>query len=87
MGAVGSDARARVLGHHVGLREREARVLRLVAQGLSNDEIARQDFLSINSVKTYIRTGYRKIGATNRTQAVVWAMRHGFATDEESAVG
>ena len=34
--------------------------------------------LGINTVKTYIRTAYRKIGATRRAQAVVWGMKHGF---------
>jgi len=61
----------------VGLSARERQVLVLVASGLSNREIATQCFLSINSVKTYIRSAYRKIGASTRTQAVLWALEHG----------
>jgi DNA-binding CsgD family transcriptional regulator len=57
-------------------------VLELVTVGCSNDEIAKRLFLSINSVKSYIRTGYRKIGATRRTQAVLWGVEHGLATRE-----
>ena len=62
------------------LSSREADVIGLVAMGLSNEEIGRRLFLSINTVKTYIRTGYRKIGVTSRTQAVGWAIQHGFST-------
>ena len=63
-------------GH--GLSAREAEVLVLIAQGLSNQEIADRAFLSINSVKTYVRSAYRKIGVERRTQAVIWATRNGF---------
>jgi DNA-binding NarL/FixJ family response regulator len=65
-------------GAVAGLTLRESQVLGLVAQGLRNQEIAAKEFLSINSVKTYIRTGYRKIGVTTRGQAVAWAIQHGF---------
>lgn len=59
-------------GTGVRLSAREAEVLELIAAGLTNAEIADRTFLSINSVKTYIRGAYRKIGATRRTQAVSW---------------
>jgi NarL family two-component system response regulator LiaR len=65
-------------GREHGLSPREAEVLALIAQGLSNQEIAARAFLSINSVKTYIRSAYRKIGVERRTQAVLWATRNGF---------
>ena len=60
----------RVAGARAGLTAREAEVLALITQGLSNQEIAERSYLSINSVKTYIRTAYRKIGVTRRSQAV-----------------
>ncbi len=65
-------------GRRNGLSEREAEILTLICRGMSNNEIAQQLYLSINSVKTYIRTGYRKIGARTRSQAVLWGLRHGF---------
>jgi DNA-binding NarL/FixJ family response regulator len=65
-------------GSEAGLSSREADILRLVTLGKTNQEIAASLFLSINSVKTYIRSAYRKIEATNRVQAVAWAVQHGF---------
>jgi len=59
-----------------GLSVREAEMLLHIARGLSNQEIAAHSNLSINSVKTYIRTAYRKIGVSRRPQAVRWAMEH-----------
>ena len=64
-------------GRDHGLSVRESEVLCLIAQGLSNQEIADRAFLSINSVKTYIRSAYRKIRVERRTQAVLWATRNG----------
>ncbi len=76
------EAREVRLGQDVGLTERETDVLSLITRGLSNQEIADKSYLSINSVKTYIRSAYRRIGVTNRSQAVVWCIRHGFPTDD-----
>lgn len=59
------------------LSRRERDVLELIAAGYSNAEISAQLYLSINSVKTFIRGAYRRIGVTSRTQAVVWAFAHG----------
>lgn len=61
------------------LTPREAEILSLVTQGLTNAEIGTQLYLSINSVKTYIRAAYRKIEVTRRAQAVAWGMEHGLA--------
>ena len=69
------------LGKDAALSKRETEILGLVAQGRSNSEIAATLFLSINSVKTYIRSAYRKISASNRAQAVAWALLHGFPSD------
>src|SRR4051812_22143435 len=73
-------------GRELGLTAREAEVLALITQGLSNQEIARQTYLSINSVKTYIRTAYRKIDVTRRAQAVAWGMKHGFEPDRVRSI-
>ncbi|MCD4525000.1 MULTISPECIES: response regulator transcription factor [unclassified Nocardioides] len=68
-------------GRSIGLSPREAEVIALIAQGLSNQEIAARAFLSINSIKTYVRTAYRKIGVASRSQAVIWALNNGFQPD------
>jgi NarL family two-component system response regulator LiaR len=73
-------------GREFGLSAREAEVLALITQGLSNQEIAERTYLSINSVKTYIRTAYRKIEVSRRAQAVAWGMRHGFEPDRMRSV-
>jgi DNA-binding NarL/FixJ family response regulator len=68
-------------GREAGLSPREAEVIALITQGLSNQEIANRAYLSINTVKTFIRSAYHKIGVTKRTQAVIWAFDHGFRPD------
>ena len=68
-------------GRTEGLTDRESEVLALITQGMSNAEIAELTFLSPNTVKSYIRTVYRKIGVGSRTQAVLWGVAHGFSPD------
>ena len=68
-------------GRSAGLSSREAEMLALITQGLSNQEVAARAFIGMNSVKSYIRSAYRKIGVTSRTQAVLWALEHGFRPD------
>lgn len=73
-------------GRSAGLSPREAEVLALIVQGLSNQEIADRAYLSINSVKSYIRFAYRKIGVDRRTLAVLWGLRNGFQPDTERII-
>lgn len=61
------------------LTVRELTVLRLVAGGLSNEQVAAHLHLSPNSIKTYIRVAYRKIGVDRRSLAVRWVIAHGQA--------
>ncbi len=74
-------------GRDQGLSARESETIALITQGLSNQEIADRSFLSINSVKTYIRSAYRKIGVTRRSQAVLWGLQHGVVAVADLAVG
>ncbi|MFI6843881.1 response regulator [Kitasatospora sp. NPDC050467] len=67
------DAMARA-----ALTDREAEVLRLVAQGLTNGEIADQLFLGVQTVKTHVSSVLAKLGARDRTQAVIAAYESGF---------
>ncbi|MGA8257827.1 MAG: LuxR C-terminal-related transcriptional regulator [Nocardioides sp.] len=69
-------------GREHGLTLRESQVLAFITEGLTNLEIAEATYLSINSVKTYIRTAYRKIGVNRRAQAVAWGMTHGYAPSD-----
>jgi DNA-binding NarL/FixJ family response regulator len=63
----------------VGLTPRELEVLTLITQGLSNDEIAAQLFLAVNTLKSHIRATYERIGVGTRAQAVAWAIQNGIA--------
>jgi DNA-binding NarL/FixJ family response regulator len=68
-------------GRAEGLTERESEILALITQGMSNAEVVDLTFLSPNTVKSYIRSVYRKIDVGSRTQAVLWGVRHGFTPD------
>ena len=61
----------------VPLTPRETQVLRLVAMGLSNQEIADSLEISIETVKEHVQNLLRKLSLNDRTQAAVWAIRHG----------
>ena len=68
-------------GRSEGLTDRESEILALITQGKSNAEVATLTHLSPNTIKSYIRTIYRKIEVTSRTQAVLWGVHHGFTPD------
>lgn len=59
------------------LSERERDVLRLLARGMSNNEIAQTLFLSDGTVKNYVSMIFSKLGVNDRTQAAIIAMRAG----------
>lgn len=62
------------------LTERELEVLRLVAKGLSNDEIARRLSISEATVRTHVSNILAKLSLDSRTQAALYALREGLAT-------
>ncbi|WP_130178365.1 response regulator transcription factor [Cryobacterium sp. SO1] len=68
-------------GRREGITDRESEILALITQGKSNAEVAALTYLSPNTVKSYIRSVYGKIGAESRTQAVLWGVGHGFTPD------
>ena len=85
------DRRRGVPGRHVegisGLTAREVEVLRLVACGLSNKEIAKRLVISPKTTGDHIEHIYTKIGATNRAAAGLFAMQHGLMPEEGFPVG
>ncbi|MER6938826.1 response regulator transcription factor [Nocardioides sp. NPDC127514] len=74
------------MGTLAGLSTREVEVLALITQGLSNKEIAEKLVVSVNTLKSHIRQAYRKIDVTTRSQAVSWAITHGFAPPDENSL-
>jgi DNA-binding NarL/FixJ family response regulator len=67
------------VGGGIQLTPRETQVLRLLAMGLSNREIADSLGISIETVKEHVQNLLRKTSLNDRTQAAVWALRHGLA--------
>ena len=59
------------------LTDRESEILKLVAQGKSLPEIAKQLYLGVTTVKTHVQHLYAKLGVSDRAAAVAEAMRHG----------
>jgi HD-GYP domain-containing protein (c-di-GMP phosphodiesterase class II) len=83
------DAVLRAAGHRVrrrrewpaGLTAREVEVLRLLARGLSNKEVAHELDITPKTAGSHIEHIYDKTGASNRARASVFAMKHGLMTD------
>jgi DNA-binding NarL/FixJ family response regulator len=64
-------------GERTLLSEREIEILRLVAAGKSNRLIAEQLLISENTVKYHLKNILQKLGVSNRTEAVTWAIQRG----------
>lgn len=70
-------SRAKPPDEEIPLTQRETQVLRHLALGLSNKEIAQSLSISLETVKEHVQYVLRKIGVNDRTQAAVWAVRKG----------
>jgi DNA-binding CsgD family transcriptional regulator len=77
------ERKSRVV-HPTGLSEREAEVLRLLAAGRSNQQIADDLFISLNTVSHHLRNIFAKTGTSNRTEAASFAHLHGLTTNSRT---
>jgi DNA-binding NarL/FixJ family response regulator len=68
------------------LTEREDAILRAVARGLSNQAIAKELWVTEQTVKFHLHNVYRKLGVKNRTEAARYVFEHGLAEGVEAAV-
>lgn len=68
------------------LSERELEIVRLLATGLSNKEIAAQVYLSVNTVKVHLRNVFAKLNVQTRTEATLIAIQRGWVTVPSTAV-
>ena len=79
--AIAADPSATHAGHRPqypdGLTQREAQVLALIAQGLSDTEIAHKLVVSETTVKSHINHAFAKTGVRDRAYAVTYAYQHG----------
>lgn len=64
------------------LTESEERVLDLLCEDLTNEEIGRRLFLTVNTVKTHVRSILRKLKKTSRNQAATWARANGYGQEK-----
>ena len=74
--APGPGPAARAADPPDGLTQREAEILSLIAQGLTNGEIAERLFLSNHTIKTHINRIFAKTGSRDRVAAIGYARRH-----------
>jgi DNA-binding NarL/FixJ family response regulator len=66
-----------------GLTERELRTVRAVARGLSNSDVAKELWVTEQTVKFHLTNVYRKIGVRNRTEAARWAFARGLVDETD----
>jgi len=69
---------------HDDLTERELEVLTLIAEGMTNQEISEELFIGIKTVKTHVSNILNKLNVQDRTQAAVYANRHGLVRNPKN---
>jgi DNA-binding NarL/FixJ family response regulator len=71
--------------HETDLSERDLEILRLLAQGLKNQEIADQLIISEKTVRNRLSLLFRRLHLENRTQAVIYALREGLVDSTDTS--
>lgn len=79
----GNDPGSRAAEPLAGLTAREREVLALVAAGLANKQVARRLGISERTVKAHLTSVFSRLGVEDRTQAALWAQRHGLGGSVE----
>lgn len=69
----------------VSLTEREQEVLGLLANGLTNKDIAQTLILSVRTVEAHLRNIYSKLDVSSRTEAALWAVHNGYGNEDSAA--
>jgi DNA-binding NarL/FixJ family response regulator len=64
------------------LTDREVEVLRLLAQGLTNKDIAQTLILSVRTIDAHLRSIFGKLNVRSRTEAALWAVKHGYGSPQ-----
>ena len=73
----GAEQIEQAAAREAGLSDREVEVLKALARGLSNKEIAKEGWVTEQTVKFHLSNIYRKLGVSNRTEATRFAYQHG----------
>lgn len=82
-----ADKGSPVAANGAKLSKRETDVLRRLVHGHSNKAIARELGITDATVKVHLKSSLRKIGASNRTQAAIWALKHGLGPADGGEIG
>lgn len=85
VGDLGSSYRVSHASSVVGLSDREAQILRCLVNGDPNKVIANRLDITEGTVKVHLKGMLKKINVSNRTQAAIWALNHGFHAPIEEA--
>ena len=82
IGSMPSRGNEQEAGFAESLTGREVEVLNLLAQGLTNKDIAQSMVLSVRTVEAHLRSIFAKLGVRSRTEAVLWTVRNGYGVPD-----
>jgi DNA-binding CsgD family transcriptional regulator len=62
------------------LSSQQVRIMKLLGEGLTTEQVATKMFLTVDTVKSHLRRAFRKMGVANRIQALLWCLKNGVVT-------